>query len=75
MNQESNQEPKLGMGFVPSRGRIDPIPNPPPAPVVNNFYFAIDPKAAEAVRDALFMVLMLVFAVIFLKYGPKLLRA
>lgn len=70
-----NNEPKPGMGFVPSRGRIDPVPNPAPAPVVNNFYVAIDPRAAEAVRDAMFMALMVVLAIILLKYGPKLLRA
>jgi hypothetical protein len=70
-----NDEPKLGMGFVPIRGRIDQAPNPAPAPVVNNFYIAVDPKAAEAVRDALFMALVFVLALILLKYGPKLLEA
>jgi hypothetical protein len=70
-----NKEPKLGMGFVPSRGRIDPVPNPMPAPVVNNFYFAIDAKAAEALKDACFMALMVLLAVILLINDPKLLRA
>ena len=74
---EMNSEP--GMGFLPTvsspKKRIAPDVVPNATPVVNNFNFSVDPKAAEAVRDALFMALMLVFAVILLKYGPKLLRA
>jgi hypothetical protein len=69
-----NNEPKPGMGFLPtvsSRGRAEIIPNPP-APVVNNFNFYIDPKAMTALRDALFWAVMIV---IVLAFAPKLLRA
>ena len=69
-----NNEPKPGMGFLPTRGRLEIVPNPAPAPVpvVNNYNFYIDPKAMIALRDALFWAVMIV---IVLTFGPKLLRA
>jgi hypothetical protein len=73
-----NNEPKPGMGFLPtvsSKGRIEIIPNAPPAPIVNNYNFYIDPKAMTALRDAAFMVLMIVVVFVAIGYGPKLLRA
>jgi hypothetical protein len=69
-----NNEPKRGMGFLPtvsSKGRAEIIPNPA-LPVVNNFNFYIDPKAMTALRDALFWAVMIV---IVLTFAPKLLRA
>ena len=62
------------MGFLPtvsSKGRAEIVPNPAPAPVVNHYNFYIDPKAMTALRDVLFLVLMIVVVL----YGPKLLRA
>lgn len=76
-----NSEPEPGMGFLPTasspKKRIAPdvVPNPAPAPVVNNYNFVLDARAAEAVRDAVFMVLMLVLVYIALRHGPKLLQA
>ena len=91
-----NNEPEPGMGFLPTvsspKKRIAPdvVPNPAPAPVVNNYNAVLDAKAAEAVRDAaeavrdaagavrgaVFVVLVLVlFLFIALKHGPKLLQA
>ena len=72
-----NNEPKPGMGFLPtasSKGRAEIIPNPAPAPVpvVNNYNFYIDPKAMTALRDALFWAVMIVIVPAF---APKLLRA
>ena len=70
-----NNEPKPGMGFLPtvsSRGRLEIIPNPAPAPVVNNYNFYIDAEAMTALRDALFWAVMIV---IVLAFAPKLLRA
>ncbi len=70
-----NNEPEPGMGFLPtvsSKGRVDIVPNPAPAPVVNNYNFYIDPKAMTAFRDALFMALLIV---VVLAFSPKLLKA
>ena len=66
-----NNEPKPGMGFLPTRGRLEIVPNPAPVPVVNNYNFYIDPKAMTALRDALFWAVMIV---IVLAFAPKLLR-
>ncbi len=68
-------EPKLGMGFLPtvsSKARIEITPNSAPAPVVNNYNFYIDPEAMIALRDALFWAVMIV---IVLAFAPKLLQA
>jgi len=59
-NRKMNNEP--GMGFLPTvsspKKRIAPdvVPNPAPAPVVNNFNFFIDPQAATVLQNALMWV-------------------
>jgi len=66
-----NNEPKPGVGFLPtvsSKGRIDVVPNPAAAPVVNNYNYNIfvDPQAAAALRDALMYAAIYALVVIVL---------
>ena len=74
-----NNEPKPGMGFLPtagSKGRAEIIPNPAPAPVpvVNNYYFnfSIPPEAVKVLKDGLFWAVMIVIVLAFMRYGSKL---
>ena len=57
------------MGFLPtvsSKARIEVVPNPAPAPVVNNYNVFVDPQAAAALRDALMNAAIYALAVIVL---------
>ena len=57
-------EPKPGLGFVPSRGRIDPVPSPASASIVNNYYFYVSPEALQPLKEAIVWAVVLAVLVL-----------